>query len=435
MKTTKTRVPALAAGAALAAALLVCATDGRADQVEISSSFNPVGSGARAVGMGGAFISVADDATAASWNPAGLVQLEKPEFSVVYGYANRDQSYNSALHPELQGSHDMDASGINYASFAYPFTLKKNMVVSINYQRMFDMNKSLNSFNLNYDNQLGGGDTLHTSNHFSQKGYLSALTPAFAIQVIPELYLGVAVNIWDDFMGTSSWESTLSTTGTGSIGGNPVGVDSTTHSKYSFSGVNTTSGFLVNLNKLSIGGVFKSPFSGTVKVDSTTTDTGVTSSSSSKNTLDMPMSAGLGVSYRCSDAWLVGLDGYWTQWSKFKQTLATGDQINPITLQPLSAGKLGDTYQVRLGTEYLIMRGKNVIPLRAGVFYDPQPKTGGHDDFYGFSAGSGYTWENYSFDLAYQFRHGHNVSSDIPMDDITTDITEHNVLASVIYRF
>ena len=52
-----------------------------AQQVEFSSTLNPVGSGARATGMGGAFISVADDATAASWNPAGLIQLERPEVS------------------------------------------------------------------------------------------------------------------------------------------------------------------------------------------------------------------------------------------------------------------------------------------------------------------------------------------------------------------
>ena len=52
-------------------------------RAEIASSFNPVGSGARALGMGGAFIAVADDATAASWNPGGLIQLEKPEISAV----------------------------------------------------------------------------------------------------------------------------------------------------------------------------------------------------------------------------------------------------------------------------------------------------------------------------------------------------------------
>ena len=52
-------------------------------RVEIPSSPNPVGSGARALGMGGAFIAVADDATAASWNPGGLIQLGFPEFSYV----------------------------------------------------------------------------------------------------------------------------------------------------------------------------------------------------------------------------------------------------------------------------------------------------------------------------------------------------------------
>ena len=50
-----------------------------------ATSFSAVvGSGARAFGMGGAFIAVADDATAASWNPAGLSQLEKPELSGVF---------------------------------------------------------------------------------------------------------------------------------------------------------------------------------------------------------------------------------------------------------------------------------------------------------------------------------------------------------------
>src|SRR5258708_39402087 len=37
------------------------------------------GSGARAFGMGGAFLARADDATAASWNPAGLSYLRVPE--------------------------------------------------------------------------------------------------------------------------------------------------------------------------------------------------------------------------------------------------------------------------------------------------------------------------------------------------------------------
>lgn len=42
--------------------------------------FNLSNPGARSLGLGGAFIAVADDATAALANPAGLMLLEKPEF-------------------------------------------------------------------------------------------------------------------------------------------------------------------------------------------------------------------------------------------------------------------------------------------------------------------------------------------------------------------
>ena len=47
------------------------------------TAFTVQGAGARAMGLGGAFIAVADDATAVSFNPAGLAQLLKPEVSFV----------------------------------------------------------------------------------------------------------------------------------------------------------------------------------------------------------------------------------------------------------------------------------------------------------------------------------------------------------------
>ncbi len=43
-----------------------------------------LGLGARAWGMGGAFIAVADDATAGFWNPAGLCVLEDAEVSAAW---------------------------------------------------------------------------------------------------------------------------------------------------------------------------------------------------------------------------------------------------------------------------------------------------------------------------------------------------------------
>ncbi len=70
----------------LAAALLWGTTSARALTNEENFArfrFNFNTPGARALGIGGAFISIADDATAAETNPAGLTILERPEISMV----------------------------------------------------------------------------------------------------------------------------------------------------------------------------------------------------------------------------------------------------------------------------------------------------------------------------------------------------------------
>lgn len=46
---------------------------------KFAAEFLKIGVGARALGMGGAFVSLSNDASATYWNPAGLVQLENRE--------------------------------------------------------------------------------------------------------------------------------------------------------------------------------------------------------------------------------------------------------------------------------------------------------------------------------------------------------------------
>lgn len=45
-----------------------------------ASGYTKIGTGARAIGLGGAFVAVADDASAGYWNPAGMTQL--PGFTI-----------------------------------------------------------------------------------------------------------------------------------------------------------------------------------------------------------------------------------------------------------------------------------------------------------------------------------------------------------------
>lgn len=55
-----------------------------------AGEFLRVGAGARALGMGGAFLAVADDATAGYWNPAGLTYLRNK--SVLYMHSEEQKS-------------------------------------------------------------------------------------------------------------------------------------------------------------------------------------------------------------------------------------------------------------------------------------------------------------------------------------------------------
>jgi long-subunit fatty acid transport protein len=94
----------------------------RAGAIEIEFSFsNP---GARSLGMGGAFIGRADDATAAYANPAGLVQLRAPElsletrswtFPVSIGVPSASPA---GIVPELQL--DEQTTGVSFGSYVYP---------------------------------------------------------------------------------------------------------------------------------------------------------------------------------------------------------------------------------------------------------------------------------------------------------------------------
>lgn len=163
------------------------------------------------MGVGGAFIAVADDATAANWNPSALIQLELPEASLVLTADSRNIDGQSA-----------ELYDVNYLSASYPFTIQdRNMILSLNYQRLLD-------FNLDFANELetrlnskptptwlmaGTGnpsdpnqyDVVSLTNlNLSQeieintdtKGELATVSPAFAIQITPKFSLGITVNFW-----------------------------------------------------------------------------------------------------------------------------------------------------------------------------------------------------------------------------------------------
>ena len=70
-----------------------------------AGAFLQLGFGARALGMGGAFVAVADDATGGFFNPAGLAQVTKRTFGVFYRKMTLDRRlsyvvYNQPIRDE-----------------------------------------------------------------------------------------------------------------------------------------------------------------------------------------------------------------------------------------------------------------------------------------------------------------------------------------------
>lgn len=61
-----------------------------------AANFLSVGVGARAVGMGSAFVAVADDITALYWNPAGVALIEKAQATFSYANWIADITFNHA---------------------------------------------------------------------------------------------------------------------------------------------------------------------------------------------------------------------------------------------------------------------------------------------------------------------------------------------------
>src|SRR5215470_1211986 len=113
--------------------------------------FNFANPGARSLGMGGAFLGLADDATAAYTNPAGLTQLLEPEISV----EGRHTSYSV---PYLAGGSytvdPFDTSGLKSANADNSINNLSFLAVTFPHERWsfaFYRDETLH-----YDNDFGG---------------------------------------------------------------------------------------------------------------------------------------------------------------------------------------------------------------------------------------------------------------------------------------
>ncbi|MDP1676431.1 MAG: outer membrane protein transport protein [Bacteroidota bacterium] len=327
---------------------------------QYNSDFNITGAGARAEGFGGAFIGLADDATAVVWNPSGLTQLERPEASVVSRFISEGVAFKNENKPRFDYEESNGRFGLNFASFATPVTKNEmKIVAAVSFQRQLDFfEKGKN------EEDIGGGNTIQEVTDAT--GGVNTITPAIALKINPMISLGLSVNIW-----TGSIDNKHSVQ---IIGFGKNREDYTAD----FSGLNFVFGALFDFEQMKngvpfkIGATVRTPFNltskGSVVIEDQLSSTPGIVTVDVKQTIQMPLMIGLGVSYRLGENLTFAFDYEMRNYAQKNLTtdlsLANFGTISGTERVSQSGKNLNE---IRFGGEYLIVGDAGVIPIRLGL--------------------------------------------------------------------
>jgi len=355
------------------------------------NDFNFVGAGARAAGMGNAFIGVSDDATAISWNPAGLSQLMRAEASVVGRYTMRDVEFKDFTGANETNS--LSTFGLNFGSLVVPFKGVFNPVIAASFQNQLDFTYKDNW--VEYNEELGGEVPVEGESDVLVHAGSIAYSMKFGF-----LHAGVTVSRW---FSTGEASATLQTPLYGAV----KGVD-----EHSITGTSFLLGALLDFESLNnsfpmkLGIKFSPSFE--LEDELKTIIPEFNYQAESKITYEMPSVIGFGLSFRVLDELTLAAD-YEMIGSKNKQISQNDVSVN------LSESN-EDMNQFRVGAEYLIISNNLIIPVRAGyknnptmradlVDYDVEglPVYSGQVMANSLNFGAGLVFNNFAFDVAYEY--------------------------------
>lgn len=404
------------------------------DEIDFGGRINVTqGSGARAFGMGGAFLARADDATAASWNPAGLSYLRRAEFSLVGGRNAVDNRI-----PGLNGQLDRFVGySPDFLSVAAPTRIGSTTgAVQLSFQRVF-------SFAGRRDVTRGDPDPIPVIGTRGRGGF-DVLALGTGVQIARPLRLGLTVNRWMN--------------GYHQVRDRPGLRPLREELDFRLRGWNANLGLLWSpWESLNIGLAMRTPFTGKVRLfrqrqDSTSLpirpDNTTTNEHEEENVrLDIPGSVGAGVSWRIRSPLTVSLDYTRTAWSKGRifdyfrvprspsnDEMPGPDKFDDLPYPTLNDSEQKDTDQIRAGAEYVFLIGQVRLPVRAGYFTDRQyfrAESGQAPRFNGVTFGTGIGAGSVLFDVAYLYESGTFVERG---SSVRTSTDFRRFFVSVIYR-
>lgn len=445
-----------------------------------------IGVGARAIGMGGAYTGVANDFSAVFWNPAGLAQLDRGEFSLGLSHlAFNDKS----TYIGTTRSYNNNATQLNALGIAFPVQVRRgSLVFALGYNRQsnFTTGVAFNAFNPNNSiiqtyNADGAAvrdrpsgvawnlylaDTMRTSQgqlvYYSpiisrvtqigrvlEGGGLNNWTAAGAIDIARNVSVGLSLNF---VTGTYTYDRAYEEQDnrniyTSPINGSPLQFDRFTQDDFvesDLSGFNAKIGLMYRVpDKFRFGIAVKTltsfrikeSFGSTYKAYFDNGDIVSPEPSSSSNEYDVltPWVFSAGVSVIVRDLVISG-DLEYTDWTQLEFRNANPDVI---ALNKEIKDLFRATSTLRAGAEYDVKEFG--IHVRGGFIYNPSPFQGDPSSFdqkY-ITGGLGVLLsENTMLDLTYArgwwktFRYNYAGSP-----QLQEDVTTNNVNLTFSYRF
>lgn len=345
---------------------------------------NFAGLGVRAMGMGGAYVGVADDFTAVFWNPAGLAQIEQREVYVALLRNGKQNDAVTGAGTALASRASADVSNTRFGSlgFVFPYPVYRgSFVLAAGFNRVKDFDWALHS--------TGFVDSLTVHDTFRHEGEMSVASLAAAVDVSPSVSLGMTLSlISGEDVSTAAYESIdtedyfeerrflyrevflddYGTTWTATLG---AMVRVPREEPRVRLGLTLTTG---PTHKVSY--TFRAPGADftSVEYDDGRLDSSPSSNFDDSYRISLPLSFGLGASYRPVPQLLLAGSVHATEWSQTEYTDADEFQLRSTTS---FESQYDDILRWHLGAEWEVPWV--ALDVRAGYYTDPLPFIGPRD--------------------------------------------------------
>jgi long-subunit fatty acid transport protein len=360
--------------------------------------FNLTNPGARALGVGGAFISLADDSTAAQANPAGLMNLRRPELFAELRAQNYDSSLTAAVgsldgnffRGELSaGAVSNPSSTLSPSFISYVYPLKR---VALGISRLESLNiqtRTLTSFAITGQEAIIAPDVDGEPTIIGYQPVNYELTAAADVDAkVVQYNLALAVQAHRTFfLGATAVYGTADVSGRvdnlfidrTSQPSEPFAfptLDYSTRIDDSDSNWAYNAGLLWRpIELMSIGIVYRKGLQ--FVLEEQIPEQGVRAreaqnlfGTSFENVLHSPDSYGAGISFRPAEPWTILIDWVHMEYSDLMDGYISG--LNRISFPSDRAEfTVDDGDEYHLGVERIFLAGTTPWALRFGAWSDP----------------------------------------------------------------